>query len=494
MSRQMLRTAAGAALVLLALPAAAAAQHATYDSTLWSGMQYRMIGPFRGGRVTAVTGVASEPRTFYMGSTGGGVWKTTDAGAHAGTTSPTAIFAVALDGRARRGALRPQRGLRRHRLVEDPQQRLDRPRHLQVHRRRQDVDLHRAARRRARSPPSASIPPIRTSCTSRRWATRSSEQRERGVYRTTDGGKTWKKVLYISDSLRRGRPRTAARQSRTSSSPRMWHGQRKPWTIISGARRRRHLQEHRWRRHTGPSSAAACPTSSSGAATSRSRTPMPNRIYALIEAKPGSGLYRSEDAGATWTLVNGAGQPDHAALLLRHARRRPEQRRRGLGRRRRTGSRAPTAARRSAPRRTPHGDNHDIWINPKNSRLHDPVATTAARTSRSTAAGPGARSSTSPPPRSIRWRWTTSIPIASTARSRTTPRVIVPSLPLGNGQDFRDGPGCETGPIIPDTDEPRHRLRRRARASSAALNLKTANEEQLLGRRRSRSTATAARR
>src|SRR3982750_2953191 len=47
---------------------------------LWSGLRYRMIGPERGGRVTAVTGVPSEPMTFYMGSTGGGIWKTTDAG------------------------------------------------------------------------------------------------------------------------------------------------------------------------------------------------------------------------------------------------------------------------------------------------------------------------------------------------------------------------------------------------------------------------------
>src|SRR2546423_14581949 len=47
---------------------------------VWSNMRYRMIGPERGGRVTTVTGVASQPNTFYMGSTGGGVWKTTDAG------------------------------------------------------------------------------------------------------------------------------------------------------------------------------------------------------------------------------------------------------------------------------------------------------------------------------------------------------------------------------------------------------------------------------
>src|ERR1700731_1101679 len=56
------------------------ADSALYTPSLWSGLRYRMIGPLRGGRVTTVTGVPSEPHTFYMGSTGGGVWKTTDAG------------------------------------------------------------------------------------------------------------------------------------------------------------------------------------------------------------------------------------------------------------------------------------------------------------------------------------------------------------------------------------------------------------------------------
>src|SRR5437868_4015932 len=66
--------------ILLALSLLAAAHAETYNPALWSGMRYRMIGPMRGGRVTAVTGVPSEPYTFYMGSTGGGVWKTVDAG------------------------------------------------------------------------------------------------------------------------------------------------------------------------------------------------------------------------------------------------------------------------------------------------------------------------------------------------------------------------------------------------------------------------------
>src|SRR5580698_11349686 len=72
--------AAGAAACALAAFCLFAAETGGYDPALWSGMKYRMIGPNRGGRVTAVTGVPSQPFTFYMGSTGGGVWKTTDAG------------------------------------------------------------------------------------------------------------------------------------------------------------------------------------------------------------------------------------------------------------------------------------------------------------------------------------------------------------------------------------------------------------------------------
>src|SRR5689334_18103410 len=65
------------AILSLTLASPAAAQ---VDSALFGGLRYRMIGPSRGGRVTTVTGVPSQPLTFYQGSTGGGVWKTTNAG------------------------------------------------------------------------------------------------------------------------------------------------------------------------------------------------------------------------------------------------------------------------------------------------------------------------------------------------------------------------------------------------------------------------------
>src|ERR1017187_1778973 len=94
MTRNRTAVSLAAALALLAVSILAGPPPDTYPSTLWSGMRYRQIGPFRGGRVTAVTGVPAEPYTFYMGSTGGGVWKTTDAG-HSWTNVSDGFFSAA---------------------------------------------------------------------------------------------------------------------------------------------------------------------------------------------------------------------------------------------------------------------------------------------------------------------------------------------------------------------------------------------------------------
>ena len=68
-------------MILLTLFVAVASVSAQqYNSNLFAGLRWRMIGPFRGGRVNAVTGVVGQPNTFYFGSVGGGVWKSTNAG------------------------------------------------------------------------------------------------------------------------------------------------------------------------------------------------------------------------------------------------------------------------------------------------------------------------------------------------------------------------------------------------------------------------------
>src|SRR6185503_9020364 len=67
-------------IISLFIPSRIEAQQKNYDQSLLKGLQYRSIGPFRGGRSTAVAGVTSQPNVFYFGSTGGGVWKTNDGG------------------------------------------------------------------------------------------------------------------------------------------------------------------------------------------------------------------------------------------------------------------------------------------------------------------------------------------------------------------------------------------------------------------------------
>src|SRR5262245_65017382 len=69
----------GAALAATTFPRVSA-QSAAVDPSLYGGLKWRMIGPFRAGRVNAVTGVPGQPETFYFGSVGGGVWKTMNAG------------------------------------------------------------------------------------------------------------------------------------------------------------------------------------------------------------------------------------------------------------------------------------------------------------------------------------------------------------------------------------------------------------------------------
>ena len=325
-------------------------------------MKYRMIGPHRGGRVTAVTGVPSQPYTFYMGSTGGGVWKTTDAG-HSWANISDGYFAVASMGASRGLALESRCRLRRHRLVENPQQCLHRPRHLQIHRRRQDVDLHRACATPAKSPPSASTPPIPTWSTSPRSAIPSSPNTDRGVFRT----QRWRQDLE-EGPLRfrrrgRGRSRTAARQPQrrlrlhvARPAQALDHHQRRA--------RRRHLQEHRWRRHL--EQARRRPAQ-------RSVRPQQRR-HLGVQAESHLRAHR--------------GQAGLGPLPLRRRRRdldAGQRRRRPSSRGRSTTTRSastPTIPTSSSigdeswfkstdggktfrTRPAPHGDHHDIWINPE---------------------------------------------------------------------------------------------------------------------------------
>ena len=142
MKRTLVLAAVAAGIAFGSLPRIAAQGAAAINPALYSGLKWRMVGPFRAGRVNAVTGVVGQPNTFYFGSVGGGVWKTTNIG-----RTWTPIFDsqnVASIGAIAVAPSNPVGRLRRHR--RSGHARLDRlrRRHVQVHRRRQDVAAHRA--------------------------------------------------------------------------------------------------------------------------------------------------------------------------------------------------------------------------------------------------------------------------------------------------------------------------------------------------------------
>ncbi len=139
------------------------------DPALLKLYQWRSIGPDRGGRSLAVSGVLGRPREGYFGATGGGLWKTTgrrrDVGA--GDRRPDRIL---VGRRGRRGRDQPGRGVHRHGRVVHPRQHPAGRRRVQVDRRRQDLDARRSSGTRRTSRRSASTRPIRRSSSWRRSA------------------------------------------------------------------------------------------------------------------------------------------------------------------------------------------------------------------------------------------------------------------------------------------------------------------------------------
>ena len=447
-NRRTIRQAAGAAVMALVVSISAGAQGITFNPALWRGLRYRMIGPMRGGRVTAVTGVPSQPYTFYMGSTGGGVWKTTDAGHTWANVSDGFIPVGSM------GAIEV--------ALSDPNIVYAGTGSSKI---RSNVSIGRGIYKSTDAGKTWTLAGLRDAGQIATVRVHPADpdivyvaasgnpfvpNKERGVYRSTDGGKTWKNVLYVSDGagaadleLQPGNPRVVFAC--------MWHAQRKPWTIISGAREGG-IYKSTDGGDTWTKLAGGLPDELFGRSNVAIPAASPNRVYALIEAKPGSGLYRSEDAGVTWTLINGSAnlitRPFYYTTLGVDPNN-PDAV--WVGDEGWYKSTDGGKTFRSSP--VPHGDNHDVWINPNNSQYmiqsNDGganVSLDGGRTWSTQANQPTAEIYQVAVDNQYPYR------VYGAQQDNTT--VIAPGLTLGNGQDFRTGPGCETGPIIPDKDNP----------------------------------------
>jgi photosystem II stability/assembly factor-like uncharacterized protein len=194
-------------------------------------LSWRSVGPSRGGRVTAVAGHASQPYTFYMGATGGGVWKTEDYGTtwrpisdgyfetgsigsiRVAPSNPSIIY-VGTGSDGIRSNVITGRGIYRSDDAGETWRRLGLVEMGQLG----AVEVHPT------NPDIAYVAALGNA-----WA----KSPERGVYRTRDGGRTWDQVLFTSDSV------GAIDLEINTANPNeiyagMWRGQRQPWTIISG--------------------------------------------------------------------------------------------------------------------------------------------------------------------------------------------------------------------------------------------------------------------
>jgi len=333
----------------------------------FSALKYRNLGPFRGGRVTAVAGTASAPATFYMGATGGGVWKTTDYGftwenTSDGFFSTPSIGAIAVaqndpnivyvgtgsDGL--RSNVIEGRGI--YKSIDGG----DNWSFIGL----KDVGQIGAVRIHPLNHNVAYVAAIGKAFQS---------NAERGIYKTKNGGKTWEKVLFVSNT-------TGFYDIEfLPSNPEVlfataWKAERKPWTIISGG---------------SPEEGGIYKSIDGGSSWERVSKGLPANligkidiavtaadskiVYALVEA-PGKsgGLYKSVDQGSSFKQVS-----DHDGIRTRpfyYTNLRVDPKNPDVVYSLATGYYKSEDGGKNWKRiSSPHGDNHDMWINPDNPEL-----------------------------------------------------------------------------------------------------------------------------
>ena len=336
------------------------AQSAPSFEDTYASMEWRSIGPYRGGRSCAVTGVPGNPNLFYFGATGGGIWKTTDGGRSWANISdgyfggsigsiavaPSDHNVLYVGGGEKTVRGNVSFGYGAWKSVDAGRTwehiGLDKSRHIsriRIHPDNPDI-VYAAVMGNLFAPTT-----------------------DRGIYKSIDGGKNWKKVLYANDYA------GAVDLCIDPSNPRImyastWRIQRTPYSLESGGEGSGLYKStdsgETWTEITGNKGLPTGTWGISGVAVSHIDG---DRVYALIENEKG-GVYRSDDGGDTWMKTNDsralrqrawyytriyADTKNHDALYVVNVRY----------------HKSTDGGKTFEPNVAPHGDHHDLWIAPE---------------------------------------------------------------------------------------------------------------------------------
>ena len=334
---------------------------------LYESLEWKFAGPYRGGRSTAVSGVISKPYTFYMGTTGGGVWKTTDAGNNwknisdgqitvgsigsiSVSESDENVIYVGTGSADPRGNISIGNGIYKSVDSGENWEFIGLPKagligKIEIHPRNSDI-VYVAALGNIFGP-----------------------NAERGVYKTIDGGKNWEKVYFISN-------KTGARDVEINPDNEneilasFWTVQRKPWTLVDGSdeggvfmskdagKSWKKLTEGLPKGLTGKIQVEYSPANSS-------------RLWAMIQAQKEEegGLYRSDDGGKTWSRINRDHKLRQRGWYYSHINADPVNE--NIIYASNTGFYKSVDGGKTFDERlyTQHGDNHGVWINPNDNKI-----------------------------------------------------------------------------------------------------------------------------
>ena len=332
-----------------------------YDESLYNSIEYRLIGPFRGGRAGTAVGVLNNPNLYYMGTAGGGVWKTQDAGstwepisdgyfggsigAIAVSESDPNIIYVGEGEQTLRGNVSSGHGMWKSTDAGETWHYIGLPKSEHISR----IRIH---------PDNPEI--VYVGVIGNLW----KPNPERGLYKTNDGGMTWEKILYVSDKAGIGDLILDPNNSRIIYAT-TWQMKRNGYRMDSGGPDSKIFRSYdsgkTWEDISEFNGLPSFPWGIVGVAISPVNS---KRIWVMVEADNG-GLFRSDDGGNNWEKVN-----SNRALRQRawyytriYADTQNEDKVFVLNV---SYGVSTDGGKTFTLKNAPHGDHHDLWIDPSN--------------------------------------------------------------------------------------------------------------------------------